>query len=87
MVVLFSIQQASDLYDSDLEEVYVDLQTREPFPRRDLCAPSTLFDLRTRTSISRAPARAELRFPLNHTVLPVYDSLFYYGQRCTLEEV
>jgi hypothetical protein len=44
MVVLFGIQQASGIYDSDLEEVCVDLQTWEPVPRRDFYAPSTLLD-------------------------------------------
>jgi hypothetical protein len=34
------LQQASDLYDSDVEEVYVDLPTREPVPRGNLYAAS-----------------------------------------------
>jgi hypothetical protein len=84
MVVPFGIQHASDLYDSDVEEVYVNLQTREPFPRRDLCAPSTPLDLGTRTSISRAQVQAE---PFDLRCAPADDSLFYHGQRYAMEEV
>src|SRR5271163_4428243 len=38
------IRQANDLYDSDVEEAYVDLPTRGPVPRGDLYTPSTLLD-------------------------------------------
>jgi hypothetical protein len=40
MVAPFGIQRTSDLYVGVVEEVYVNLQTREPFPRRDSTLPA-----------------------------------------------
>jgi len=86
------IQQASDLYDSDVEEVYVDLPTREPVPRRDLYAPSTLLDPDDDDSCSEdsdfsleTPSPSRILFSFDPRRAPADDSLLYHGQRYTLD--
>jgi hypothetical protein len=86
------IQQASNLYNSDVEEVYVDLPTREPVPRGDLYAPSTLLDPGDDDSCSENPdfypettSPSRTLFPFDPRRAPANDSLFYHGRRYTLD--
>ena len=90
MVVPFGIQHARGLYDSDVEEVYVNLQTWEPLSR-DLYAPSTLLDPDDDDSCSEnsdfhlespSPSRTLFSFDLRRA--PADDLLFYYCQRYIL---